>query len=155
MRVELPSSVTDTLRRALRRAGGSEIGGVLMGEQLEPGSFRIVDVSIDEQTGSQAHFVRSVEAHTAALDAFFARTGNNYERFNYLGEWHSHPSFPATPSITDSDSMLALVHAERGIDFAVLLIVRLKWWWALTYSCTLFRRGMGASPVQVVETGIS
>jgi len=153
MKVELAPSVKDALRRALRRAGRSEIGGVLMGEQVEAGRFRIVDVSIDDRTGGQAHFVRSAEAHTEALHAFFERTGNDYARFNYLGEWHSHPSFPVSPSVTDEDSMLALVHGERGIDFAILLIVRLHWWLVISYSCTLFQRGLRASPVEVVETG--
>lgn len=122
-----------------------------MGEQIEPGSFRIVDISIDDQTGGRAHFVRSPEAHDDALDAFFSRTGNAYDRFNYLGEWHSHPRFPVTPSVQDANSMMELVHGERGIDFAVLLIVRLDWWRKIASSCTLFRRGMAPSSVVILK----
>lgn len=46
----------------------------------------MIDLSIDKETGGRAHFVRSPEAHAEALDAFFQRTGNEYDRFNYLGE---------------------------------------------------------------------
>jgi integrative and conjugative element protein (TIGR02256 family) len=152
MKVELPTSVKGRLRRALWQAGRSEIGGVLMGEQVEPGHFRIVDLSIDDTTGGAAHFVRSTEVHLEALDAFFARTGNNYVRFNYLGEWHSHPSYPVTPSAIDQESMLELVNGERDIDFAMLLIVRLHWWHAIKCACSLFQRGQGASPVEILET---
>jgi hypothetical protein len=152
MRVEVPSPVKNELRRVLRKAGRSEIGGVLMAEQVQPGLFRIVDFSVDEKCGGDAHFVRSAEAHLEALNTFFTRTGNNYTKFNYLGEWHSHPSFPVAPSLTDQASMLALVDGERAIDFAVLLIVRLHWWHSVRYSCTLFQRGSGASPVEIVET---
>jgi integrative and conjugative element protein (TIGR02256 family) len=151
MRVEIVEDVRSRLRRALRGAGRREIGGVLMGEQIEPGHFRVVDLSIDNQTGGHAHFVRSPEDHAEALDAFFNRTGNEYNRFNYLGEWHSHPRFPVTPSVQDVASMIDLVHSERGIDFAVLLIVRLHWWLTLTSSCTLFCRGANPSRVQVLE----
>ncbi len=151
MRVELPAEIAKRLRRALRAAGRREIGGVLMGEQIEPGSFRIVDLSIDDHTGGRAHFVRSPEAHDDALDAFFSRTGDAYDRFNYLGEWHSHPRFPVTPSIQDAGSMMELVHGERGIDFAVLLIVRLDWWRTIVSSCILFRRGMPPSPVLILK----
>lgn len=151
MRIEIAAEVKTKLRRALRSAGRREIGGVLMGEQIEPGNFRVVDLSIDKDTGGRAHFVRSPEAHAAALDAFFERTGNAYDRFNYLGEWHSHPGFPVTPSALDAASMIELVHGERGIDFAVLLIVRLDWWCAITRSCTLFRRGMAPSSVDIAE----
>lgn len=151
MRVEIARDVKIKLRQALRAAGRREIGGVLMGEQIEPGHFRIVDLSMDEETGGRAHFVRSPEAHSEALDAFFRRTGNAYDRFNYLGEWHSHPGFSVAPSLQDAGSMIELVYGERGIDFAVLLIVRLEWWRSIASSCTLFRRGCAPSAVEILE----
>ena len=151
MRIEIAPDVRASLRRALRAAGRREIGGVLMGEQIEPGHFRVVDLSIDNETGGRAHFVRSPEAHADALDAFFVRTGNEYDRFNYLGEWHSHPRFAVTPSVQDAGSMMELVEGERGIDFAVLLVVRLDWWWWIASSCTLFRRGHRPSCVEILE----
>lgn len=150
MRVEIAPDIKARLRDELRSAGPREIGGVLMGEQIEPGHFRIVDLSIDAETGGKAHFVRSPEAHAQALDAFFDRTGNAYDRFNYLGEWHSHPGFSVTPSLQDAASMSGLVHGERGIDFAVLMIVRLEWSHDIACSCTLFRRGMMPTPVEIL-----
>ncbi len=151
MRVEIAADVRSRLRRHLRGARRREIGGVLMGEQIEPGHFRIVDLSVDDQTGGAAHFVRSPEAHGGALDAFFRRTGHEFDRFNYLGEWHSHPCFPVTPSVQDAASMTELVRGERGIDFAVLLIVRLDWWRWIASSCTLFHRGQQPSAVEILE----
>jgi [CysO sulfur-carrier protein]-S-L-cysteine hydrolase len=141
MRVEIAVDIRAKLRKALRSAGRREIG-----------HFRIVDLSIDNETGGRAHFVRSPEAHAAALDAFFERTGNEYDRFNYLGEWHSHPRFAVTPSLRDASSMIELVDGERGIDFAVLLIVRLHWWRTIASSCTLFRRSAQPSPVEILES---
>lgn len=151
MQVEIADHVKDKLRRALRAAGSREIGGVLMGEQIAPGHFRIVDLSIDSQTGSRAHFVRSSEAHAEALSAFFLQTGHQYDRFNYLGEWHSHPQFSITPSTQDVASMIDLVEGERGIEFAILLIVRLHWWRRISCSCTLFCRSANPSPVDFLE----
>lgn len=151
MKVEVADNVRRELRRALRSAGRREIGGVLMAEQIEPGHFRVVELTVDSDTGGRAHFVRSPEAHAAALETFFKRTGNAYERFNYLGEWHSHPGFPVAPSVQDAESMVALVEGERGIDFAVLLIVRLDWWHRIAASCTLFQRGHGPSGVEILE----
>lgn len=151
MQIEIADDVRRMLCGALRGAGRREIGGVLMGEQLEPGHFRIVDLSIDSETGGRAHFVRSPEAHAIALDAFFERTGKEYRRFNYLGEWHSHPRFPVTPSAQDMSSMVELVHSERGIDFAILLIVKLRWSRSLARSCTLFRRNANPLAVEILE----
>ena len=151
MQVEIADHVKGKLRGALRAAGSREIGGVLMGEQIAPGHFRVVDLSIDSQTGGRAHFVRSSEAHTEALSAFFRDTGHQYDRFNYLGEWHSHPRFAVTPSTQDVASMLDLVEGERGIEFAVLLIVRLRWRRRIYCSCTLFCRSAKPSPVDILE----
>jgi integrative and conjugative element protein (TIGR02256 family) len=147
MRVEISNRVKDKLRKELRASGSREIGGVLMGEQIAPGHFKVVDLSIDSQTGGRAHFVRDLEAHTEALAAFFRKTSHQYDRFNYLGEWHSHPQFSVTPSTQDVTSMIDLVEGERGIDFAVLLIVRLQWWRWISCSCTFFCRN--AKPVRV------
>lgn len=150
MQVDISDYVKSKLRSALRAAGSREIGGVLMGEQVAPGHFRVVDLSVDTQTGGRAHFVRSPEAHAEALSAFFQETGHQYERFNYLGEWHSHPRFAVTPSTQDIASMIDLVEGERGIEFAVLLIVRLRWWRRISCSCTLFRRSSRPLPVEIL-----
>lgn len=151
MQIEIAQQVKEKLRKALRSAGSREIGGVLMGEQIAAGHFRVVDLSIDSQTGGRAHFVRSSEAHIDALSAFFRETGHEYDRFNYLGEWHSHPRFDVTPSTQDITSMLDLVEGERGIEFAVLLIVKLRWWSRIYSSCTLFCRSASPSLVDILE----
>ncbi|WP_210528504.1 Mov34/MPN/PAD-1 family protein [Rubellimicrobium arenae] len=126
--ISLPSEQRARLSGYLKRAGRREIGGILMGEQVAPDHFQIVEFSVDPVTGTAAHFVRSPEHHSAALGEFFRRTGADYKRFNYLGEWHSHPSFPVRPSSEDVASMQGLVDGERDIDFSALLIVRLRYW---------------------------
>lgn len=130
------------MKSLLKRAGKREIGGVMMAEQISEGHFRIVDFSVDEATGSVAHFVRSPEHHRLALSSFFDRTGSDYTRFNYLGEWHSHPSYPAMPSSQDIASMQDLVEGERGITFATLMIVKRTLFWRFECSALLFQRGL-------------
>ena len=126
MFIVLPPEIRCRLKGWLRRAGKREIGGVIMAEQLEPGRFVVRDLSLDDASGSLAHFVRSPELHAAVLEEFFKASGGNYAQFNYLGEWHSHPSFPTAPSSQDVRAMQDLVSRESNISFAVLLIVRLR-----------------------------
>ena len=148
MRLEIPRELRRRLRREVRRGGRNEVGGVLMAEQVEPGHFRLVDFTVDGQVGGAAHFVRSVEHHRAALEGFFARTGADYGRFNYLGEWHSHPNHVPVPSLEDVRSMEGLVLGERDISFAVLIVVRVRWF-DLLMSATLFERGRPPRAVAV------
>ena len=121
-----------------------------MGEQIAVGDFRVVDFSVDTESGSASHFVRSPEHHAAALDASFERTGSDFTRFNYLGEWHSHPRFPVIRSSADISSMCSLVGGERSIEFAVLLILRLRWLGRIDCSGTAFAKGQ--SPTAAIVT---
>lgn len=140
MKVVLPPETAARMKPVLRRAGKREVGGILMGEQLEPGHFKIVDFSVDERTGGRDQFIRSVEEHQISLEKFFSKTGRDFSRFNYLGEWHSHPSFSVSPSNTDIISMKNLVNSEQNINFAILLIVKLKLWMSLEHSITVFAK---------------
>jgi proteasome lid subunit RPN8/RPN11 len=126
MRLLIPSDLTQRLRRELKRGGTQEIGGVLVGEHAAEDTFRLVDFSVQHSGGSQTHFVRDVAHNKAFLDVFFVRTGHNYQRYNYIGEWHSHPLFAATPSREDLATMLDIVRDPNvGVTFAILLIARI------------------------------
>lgn len=152
MKVEFPQTLRTKMRKALTGAGRREIGGVLMAEQIDAGHFRLVDFSVDEEIGGAANFVRSVEHHREALSEFYERTATDFARFNYLGEWHSHPNHLPIPSSTDVASMEMLVNSERDIPFALLLIVRSAWWRRISMSATLFQHDRTPEPVDVVAT---
>jgi hypothetical protein len=97
----------------------------MMGEHAGPNLFVVREMTV-HRLGTFASFVRTVGDAIGKLRAFFQQTGNDYTRFNYLGEWHSHPSFEPYPSRTDDQSMLQIVQDEAvGANFAVLLIVKL------------------------------
>lgn len=138
MQLVLPSDVRRTMRRHMVRARKREIGGMLMGEEIGDQCFRIIDFSVDDVSGTNAHFVRDADHHDRELLAFFQKTGADYGRYNYLGEWHTHPSFDVHPSSQDIYAMQDLVDGSRGVDFAVLLIARISWLWRFQSSAILF-----------------
>lgn len=121
----LPPEQQESLITALRSAERREVGGILMGEHAGPNLFIVREMTVHRR-GAFASFVRRIEEAIGRLRAFFRETGHDYARFNYLGEWHSHPSFPPYPSRTDDLSMLQIVQDESvGANFAVLLIAKL------------------------------
>jgi proteasome lid subunit RPN8/RPN11 len=137
------------MRRSLLVSGSREIGGMLMGEEIGDQTFRVVDFSIDASSGTAGSFVRDAKKHDDALAAFFEKTGSNYGRFNYLGEWHSHPSFSVHPSLQDVHAMQDLVDGSGNVEFAVLFISRLRWYWRFECSAHLFVRGYAPSAIEV------
>lgn len=145
----LPQPVRVRMMAALARAGEREIGGILMARQIRPGAFEVVEFSIDEISGERAHFVRDHEYHNTFLEAFFERTGREYETYNYVGEWHSHPRLPILPSLTDLESMEGLVNGERDIPFALLLVVRSDTPPEFIAMSTFHQRGVPPEPAQI------
>lgn len=126
MRLKLPDNQVGMLREALRHAGTREIGGQIYGEQLAPSDFLATELTVQRQRGSFARFIVDLMQATRDAMRFFERTRHQYMRYNYIGEWHSHPSFEILPSSTDVAAMRGLVaDPEFKGQFAVLMITRL------------------------------
>ena len=127
MQILLPDEAANKLTEALKKAGNKEIGGILMGEHVSEGVFRVKDLTIQSHGGTSASFTRFLEGNLSALENFFRQTGYDFTRFNYLGEWHSHPAFALEPSTTDCNTIWEIVEdSSIGANFAVLMIVRLN-----------------------------
>lgn len=140
MQLLMSLEIHDQFLKELRSAGWREIGGLLFAEHLGGDIFRLVEVSVQKKGGTAGRFVRDPREHQEQLNKFFERTGDDHTRFNYLGEWHSHPSFCAVPSSEDIETMNSLVSDPSvGVNFAVLLIVR-RQDSRLAISATAFRR---------------
>ena len=128
------------LKRELRTAGCNEIGGVLAADQIADGNFLVRDLSV-QRSGTPTSFIRDPVQHRKFMRRFHLINGNKPERFNYLGEWHSHPSFPALPSLPDLRQMHAEIHdPQQASSFLVLLIVKLGLDGGLVGSTHAFRR---------------
>lgn len=142
MKLLLPPEVKGRLVDALAKAGRREVGGILMAEHVAENVFRVRDLTIQRRGGSFATFVRAVQSVLGPLGEFFRATGHNYTRFNYAGEWHSHPSFAPVPSTTDHSTMHSIVeNPEVGAFFVVLMIVKLGDKRELEGSVTIYQPG--------------
>jgi proteasome lid subunit RPN8/RPN11 len=122
----LPADIARKLQDALARSEKREIGGVMMAEHVAVNTFVVRDLTIHRR-GTFASFIRRIEEALATLTRFFESTRRNYERFNYIGEWHSHPSFEPSPSDRDHRSMMEIIlDRSVGANFIVLMIVKLS-----------------------------
>lgn len=139
IQIKVPEDITERLIEALRKAGIKEIGGILMGEHESDNTFIVRKITVQRYGGTFSSFVRVGRFVILSLRRFFKDTGYDYARYNYLGEWHSHPSFSTIPSIKDCDSMWDLVEDnDIGARFAVLMILKLNESRSLEGSVTIF-----------------
>lgn len=142
MKLLINKKTTNFLKSELRLAEEREIGGILVAEHRQDEVFSIAGISVQRSGGTGSRFVRDPAHHTEFLSRFFSQTGHDYTRYNYIGEWHSHPSFSVLPSIEDCTTMQAIVSDPRvNVSFAILLVVRLQAFGLLKLSATAFRVG--------------
>lgn len=131
--------VQSALMRAVKSGGTREVGGILMGEHTDVDTFRVTELTAQTEGGAFATFVRLVEFIVRPLRLFFDSTCHDYTRFNYIGEWHSHPLFSLTPSAKDHRTMHELLHDRSlGARFVVLLLVKLDAEGRLQHSVTVY-----------------
>lgn len=153
MKLIIPPQVTTGIMPALVRSGTRERGGIIMGEQVEAGIFRVLECSLQQNGGGSAHFVREEDHLDQALSSFLERHGNDYARFNYIGEWHSHPCFSLRPSIRDDTTMRQIVESEEStVTFAVLMLVRLGWPCQVQAAAWVYERGIKRMPVEIIKS---
>lgn len=128
------------LQNYLKQGGKREIGGWLVAEQTAPGEFDLVDFTVDLEAGTRDRFDSLPELHSKQMDRILLANSDRVGRVDYLGEWHSHPTFPPTPSEIDLASMTDMVE-HRGPSFAALVIVRLVGGVSIQATITTFQRG--------------
>lgn len=150
MQILLPINIVEMIASELKREGKRETGGLLFAEHIGGTTFTIVEATVQKNSGTPVEFVRDPAQHQAQLEAFFARTGDECTRFNYFGEWHSHPTFEPVPSGQDLRTMRAILEdPETGVSFLVLMICRLTSERGLSLSATVCEGNGAYHPASV------
>ena len=128
MRIRIERRTIDDWVKHLKRAGPREIGGVLFGEQIDEGYFRIVEATRQRfWSGTYDRFCRKGTQARKNILSLHRRYGRQAKRFNYFGEWHSHPNAPVVPSLCDEMTMTHLLAEQAGaVNFLVLVVVRIS-----------------------------
>lgn len=89
-----------------------EFGGVFIGYKSDI-NFIITDILIpDEYKNGQTIFIREPGTLNERLSEIHKMTNGEIE---YLGEWHSHPNGPTTPSRTDIKAM-EIISKDKNIN---------------------------------------
>lgn len=147
--LKIPSAHWNAMRGCLKLGGIREIGGWLAAEQLAPGDFELVGFTVDLDVGTHNRFASLPNTHGAQLDDILAANSDRAGRMDYLGEWHSHPTFAPVPSDIDVAAMTKMVE-KSGPSFATLLIVRLLGTATLQATITTFQRGLPPEHGQLI-----
>lgn len=139
LQLNVPQTLVERMRLCLARGGVREIGGWLVAEQISAGHFELVDFTVDFSIGTLDRFQSLPKRHDGQFDNILRMANGRKGRVDYLGEWHSHPTFPPKPSDIDIATMKQMIEGT-GPSFAALLIVRLQNLISIEATVTIFQR---------------
>ena len=151
MKLRIAKKTADSWVTALLRARFREIGGILFGEHVGDADFRVVEATIQSRGGNHATFRRNSAKARRDLKTLSRRHGDDPARFNYLGEWHSHPRSPVAPSSVDEITMRGLLtDPDATVNFLVLLIIRLSDFYTLEISAVAYLVSGHKIPCEII-----
>ena len=100
-RIRVAPAAAEEMRRLAAVAFPQEVAGVLVGRYVGGDLAEIV--SVTGPTTDSTHGLTACERGSAGLTELLERLWD--EGLYYLGEWHTHPAAPPTPSDTDTETM--------------------------------------------------
>lgn len=119
--LEIHPDLIKSIHREMERIGSFETGGLLIGYYSEDNSTAVIDKIIFPP---ENHFY---EPRNFELDPKYSNKIIDEEwkqGRRWIGDWHSHPNNPATPSKMDDNVMFGVANSEKAnMPEAILLIV--------------------------------
>lgn len=123
-RVELPATIRAAMTQQARQAAPNETGGILVGRQ-DKDILRVVAMS---DAGPNAvctpeRFERDGPYCQRFLERVVTEHGGGID---YVGDWHSHPTSAALPSLRDLESLASIAKDPAYLtDVPIMLIIGL------------------------------
>lgn len=104
-----------------------EVGGWLLGYWTQKDEVVVVTHATPPAArGTACGITISGEGHRPRFDEAWAKSNGNV---TFLGDWHTHPGGPASPSVRDARALLQLANEpEYGTPRPLVAIVQLPRW---------------------------
>lgn len=125
MKIIVKKEVADKIKKAVKKAGKKEIKGACFAEKIDDNIFEIEDVYISKiGSFSFSNLVVSFK-YRMFENKYFKKHSNDYEKHNYIGDWHSHPSFELVPSSYDKKEVIDEL-SKSNAHFLIQIIVKIS-----------------------------
>lgn len=102
MKIIMPKTISKKIYQRIKETSPNETKGALFAKKINDDLYEIDAVYFEKIIGTYA-FVKlyNNEAYKKFQEKYHAKHLNDYETHNYIGDWHSHPSFECYPSSYD------------------------------------------------------
>lgn len=126
MKIIIPKKLTKKIFNQVKKCRLNETKGALFACKISDEIFEVDDVYIEKKIGSFA-FVELVnnEKYQVYQKCYHEKNGYDYVNHNYIGDWHSHPSFELYPSSFDMAEVKKDLKKSNA-KFLVQIIVKIS-----------------------------
>ena len=124
MKIIVPKEIAIKIFEAVKKEGLCEIKGSLYAQFISENQYKIEDVFISKNKGT--HFFSNLiinHAYHKFEKQYFKKHNYDYVNHNYIGDWHSHPSFECKPSSYDEKEIKTELLSSNA-HFLIQLIVK-------------------------------
>lgn len=113
------------LKKHILKYGISETSGSFFGN-IKNNNFNITHIYYSNVKGSSVFvYTPYTKKMVRFAKKFYKETNYNYEYYNYIGDWHTHPSFRCYPSPNDIvESRKDIIKLE--LDFVISTIMKVE-----------------------------
>ena len=126
MRIIVPKEIANKLFSALKKAEDREIKGACFARFVEDDVYEIEEVYISHKIGSNFFSNLVIDYRYKRFEkAYYKKNNYDFEKHNYIGDWHSHPLFDCIPSNYDINELEEELEKSNA-NFLVQLIVKIS-----------------------------
>jgi len=102
MKIFVPQKITNAIQETIRKTQPKEIKGAFYAKQNNDESFSIDGLFVSEYIGTNFFCKLLIDKRYRDFEKrYFKERNYEYKKYNYIGDWHSHPEFACIPSLYD------------------------------------------------------
>lgn len=102
MTIVIPKEISELLKKELDFMGQNETKGSFFAERIDNDLFEVNEIYFSKKRGTFS-FIKMIigDEYKKFQKKYHEKYSFDYEKYNYIGDWHSHPSFSCFPSTYD------------------------------------------------------
>jgi proteasome lid subunit RPN8/RPN11 len=122
----IPKKIRNDIYEYVNKYSPNETKGALFAEKLDDETYKVEAVYFEKKVGTFAFVTLfNNERYKKFCANYFNKYKNQYEIHNYIGDWHSHPSFSCVPSLYDKNEVIKDLKNSNA-NFLIQLIVKIE-----------------------------
>ncbi len=127
MEIIIPKKISLILIKQISKHSPLETKGALFAEDLGNDTFKIDEVYLEPKPGTTTFVKLYINQEYLSFQKNYHKfRKNNFSKYNYIGDWHSHPLFECLPSSYDVSEVEEDIKKSNAIFLVQIILKVLK-----------------------------